>query len=651
MFDPSAPRKLTAFECTDLLSNFHSTSLLTRCHALKGLHCIALTLGRTRVAQELLPYLLDFTDDEEEVVALLSSALQHLVQDDRVADANKAYQFLPLLQQLLASEEAAIRDQSAQTMQFVIRRLSDCGVILTHIQPLIQQLVTADWFTSRIAATPVMLHTFVALLPFAQQQHNNNNSESLQQQQQRANAALAVLQQQFVQLLQDETPMVRRSGVATLAKLVEYLPTTTVDSVFMPLCESLVSDEPDTVRLQLVSVLHALCSHTYAQSRDACMTHVWPLMNALSSDASWRVRWRLADAFADISAAILHQNTDTESPITAATQPSKPADPLQAPLSGEMCTCYLKLLSDEEHEVRHVTTHHLPLIVKLCLSPSSQLIASEIIPALTPLSVDESPAVRAELSSVLMRASCFMEPSLVIGKVLPVYLALLKDSDSDVRLALISHVNTVTHLLDREIMSHSLLPAILDLSKDAQYRVRAQLCRYMPLLAQRLETELFTSKVFPICLSWLSDKVSAVRNEAADCIKLCTQRLGAEWANTAVLPSLISLCEHKVCQQRLTAIASIQRLQPCIPTLVFAQRLAPLLVQLTRDTVPNVRISSLRCCTQCCKDQQSNQGAPAISPSLRQTLIAAINACTQDDDVDVAYTAQQAILQIQSNKQ
>ena len=178
--------------------------------------------------QELLPFVTDGTDDEDEVLLALANSLGKLIP--LVGGGSHAHTLLPPLELLLTVEENSVREAASASTKLVATTLPQ-ETFLEKYVPMLGRLANKEWFTARISAAGLIADAYPRLKVLQQQEH-------------------LVM---FAELCQDDTPMVRRVAAQSLGKMVENVVQASgrssleeggmVTSILMPLYETLSSNE------------------------------------------------------------------------------------------------------------------------------------------------------------------------------------------------------------------------------------------------------------------------------------------------------------------------------------------------------------------------------------------------------------------------
>eukprot|EP00518_Triparma_eleuthera_P012737 CAMPEP_0182485556 /NCGR_PEP_ID=MMETSP1319-20130603/45486_1 /TAXON_ID=172717 /ORGANISM="Bolidomonas pacifica, Strain RCC208" /LENGTH=134 /DNA_ID=CAMNT_0024687547 /DNA_START=79 /DNA_END=480 /DNA_ORIENTATION=+ len=126
-----------------LIEELRSADLQPRLNSINQLTTVASALGVERTRQELLPYLTQSIDDQDEILVALAEQLGNLVP--HVGGGEYAFQLLVPLDALCCVEESAVRDKAVASISSIAAVMSD-EHIMEHYIPLLQQLAQKDWF-------------------------------------------------------------------------------------------------------------------------------------------------------------------------------------------------------------------------------------------------------------------------------------------------------------------------------------------------------------------------------------------------------------------------------------------------------------------------------------------------------------------------
>lgn len=294
-----------------LIDELKSDDVSLRLNAIHRISTIALALGPERARDELIPFLQDSLDDEDEVLLALAEELGSGFVE-YLGGPLYAHLLLGPLENLAAVEETCVRDKATDSITKIAEVLSEAQ-IEEHYLPLLKRLSGGDWFTSRTSAAALFSAIYAKV-------STNTQDE---------------LRKMFGALCNDDTPMVRRAAARDLGvsdadvtihgftkpsePLLTYNQTSpplaptcmqsfaknlSKESVvidIVPLYRKLSTDDQDSVRLLTVQDLISI-----AEILPHSETKIYLLVSIRQAvwDKSWRVRYMVADHFVKLASAV-----------------------------------------------------------------------------------------------------------------------------------------------------------------------------------------------------------------------------------------------------------------------------------------------------------------------------------------------------------
>jgi len=199
--------------CRDELRN---DDVSLRLNSVKRLETIALALGEERTRQELIPFLEENHDDDDEVLLAMAEELGKFVP--LVGGPGHAQVLLPTLETLASVDETVVRNKAAESLSKIGECLPKSSMEESFI-PMIQRLVGREW-TARVSATHLIACAY------------KGSAKDMR----------AELRAWFASLSKDETPMVRRASAQALPTLVTVVEPGVVEVELMPIFQSLTED-------------------------------------------------------------------------------------------------------------------------------------------------------------------------------------------------------------------------------------------------------------------------------------------------------------------------------------------------------------------------------------------------------------------------
>eukprot|EP00184_Porphyridium_aerugineum_P004704 CAMPEP_0184698726 /NCGR_PEP_ID=MMETSP0313-20130426/5232_1 /TAXON_ID=2792 /ORGANISM="Porphyridium aerugineum, Strain SAG 1380-2" /LENGTH=625 /DNA_ID=CAMNT_0027157697 /DNA_START=525 /DNA_END=2402 /DNA_ORIENTATION=+ len=594
-----------------LLDELKNEDIQLRLNATRRLKTIAQALGMERTRCELIPFLTETIDDEDEVLMALAEELGSFV--DMVGGADHAACLLQPLEILAAVEETIVRDKAVESLKtvsnYVAQNATDKGHDL-HVHqmfPLVKRLAMGDWFTSRISACSLLAVTFINL---------PSDREDLK-------FEIITL---FQNSAHDETPMVRRaasSALGALSKACAQHDVSWVEKEIIPVFQELVDDEQDSVRLLAVENAAALCSSVSEESRNEVLL---PIVRKFPNDKSWRVRYMVADKLVSLCEAL--------GPVAT---------------RDDLLPALIRLLKDGEAEVRTSAAFKVSEMTRMVMQTTSEsgkpggidLVVREILPAIRELVTDPSQHVRAAFASNVMGLAPEVGVDITVRDVVELVLILLKDEFPDVRLNVISRLDKVSFMMGIDRLANELLPAIVDLAEDRNWRVRLAIIEHIPLLAKQLGKDLFHDdmNLGDLCLNWLGDCVFSIREAAIKNLKALTEVFGVEWSLDNIVPKVVSLFNQSTNYlYRMTALHAVSVLAEVIGPEILEEHFLPLVTDhACEDPVPNIRFVAAKTLGSIAKYARPESRESKIKPALKRL------ASSAESDADVVHFAEEAL--------
>lgn len=569
-----------------LMDELRSDEVQLRLNAIHSIPTIALALGPDRARAELISFLQDSVDDEDEVLLALAEELGRNFEE-YIGGPPYAHVLLGPLENLSAVEETLVRDKAAESIAKIAGVLSPAQIEEFYI-PLLKRLSQGEWFTSRTSSAAL----FAPVYPKV--------SLSVQEE----------LRKGFGALGADDTPMVRRAAARSLGAFVKNFSKQHVLTDGLPIYRRLQVDDQDSVRLLTVEDLIVIAQQLTPQE---VKEQLLKQIRQTVSDKSWRVRYMAATHFNELAEAVGVELVREE-------------------LIGQ----YVQLLKDNEAEVRTAAAGQIPGFSKLL---DREVILARIIPCVRDLSHDTSQHVRAALANQISGLAPLLGKEATIENLLPLFLHLLKDEFPEVRLNIISKLQTVNGVIDIELLSDSLLPAILELAEDKSWRVRQAIIEYIPLLATQLGKPFFDEQLGNLCMSWLGDTVFSIREAATVNLKKLTEVFGVDWAKVAIVPKVMGMGQHPNYLYRMTTVQAIATIAPSLTLPIIQSDIIVPLLQLAADQIPNIRFNVAKALEVLATTFSST---PEGREFIKQKIVPTLEQQQNDGDADVRYFAVRA---------
>jgi serine/threonine-protein phosphatase 2A regulatory subunit A len=216
-----------------LIDELKNDDIQLRLNSIRRLPTIARALGEERTRKELIPFLSENNDDDDEVLLAMADELGGFIP--YVGGVEHAHVLLPPLETLCTVEETVVREKAVESLCSIGAQMKERDVVDWFI-PLVKRLGAGEWFTARVSACG-LFHIAYPSAP-----------ELLR----------AELRSVYNQLCHDDMPMVRRSAASNLGKFAATVEPLYLKSDIMTFFRDLTQDDQDSVRLLAVEGCAAL---------------------------------------------------------------------------------------------------------------------------------------------------------------------------------------------------------------------------------------------------------------------------------------------------------------------------------------------------------------------------------------------------------
>jgi serine/threonine-protein phosphatase 2A regulatory subunit A len=522
-----------------MIEELRSSDPEQRLSSMRGIHLIAQTLGPDRTKSELIPYLTDYIDDNDEVLRVFANALATMIPE--VGGIHHASSLLNPLETLCSLDEVTVRDEAVSSLGSIGDALfrADAAALQQEFVTLVLRLGKSELPQGRSSAC------YLIATPYPHVQV----------------ATKATLRQGFLKLCADEEIMVRRSACVALGKnLAKCLGQQCVD--FLTSFSSFCRDSSDGVRLQAVPTAVAILPLL----PDSGVAQVTSLLKTLSSDSSWRVRYMVADRLGDISKALS-----------------------QTDLQKTLIPVFKSLTQDAEPEIRASAVFNMQHLLAVPVDANSK---KDVVVNGTRLLTDQNAHVRMSLASALLKCATLVTKDLWSSSLVPACIKLLQDTDADVRLAVVSSFSSLGNTQEAKELAPKLVPVVLALTADPKWRIREVVVGQIPSVVSSLGRS--ADEMMDAIVKGLSDRVATIRAASTQSVCRLVVESGVAWARTALLPKLAPLALGEGFTSRVTFLQVIAALLPNVEVDAgFVQgALWPLMSALCADRVANVRVNA-----------------------------------------------------------
>lgn len=565
--------------------------LTVRAEAMNRMVIIVSLMTPEKARTEMLPFLQTKMDDMDQVLLCLARRIGDVVP--YVGGPAQAKFLIPLLEELLNTEETQVRSAAAQSVNRILKTLGpEHKAVTREYLELFQRLVIDDGgevFYGRVSACEIASQLHLTL--------TDSNDKQL-------------VREAFTKLSVDELSIVRRATLGHILALGTHADAEVRTVDLLGILKQLTNDEASSVKILAVELLPSYCELLYEmKEHDVISSEIQPLIKLACEDPSWKVKCAISKQYG-LFAKLLPQESQQ-----------------QLFRSG------ITLMSDDEPEVRQLIVSQIfPYCQPVGLDP----FLSALVPLLQLLYDDPVPDVRKGVAELAVDAAIACGSEGMANHLADIVLKLLADEDGLVRLRVLGKLSRVAE--DVPNLLTRVTPSIKLLYTDSNWRVRRAIAYAMPSVMGAMGPEYFQNHFLQEYLQLLKDGVSEVRVAMGETFPRMVECSTTEWFLAHVFSVVRSLVKDEYLV-RLSIIGGLREILRAHASLTDTNQseVLMLIVGFTKDTVPNVRLRAAQALSSLFAD-------PSTDVAKSQVIRTALTELQADRDKDVKYFASTAML-------
>lgn len=580
-----------------LVEEFKSEDVTDQLAAARRIPIVATCMGPDRCRSQLVPFLKSAVGEySDEILHAIGAACGSLVA--ACGGGENCACLLPLLEILCEHEETCVRNNAVESLATIGKAMPG-ALIQEHFAPMVKRLTAGDFFPSKISAAS--LHaTIYSSTP---------------------NAQRPALRKQFEALAKDEMPMVRRAAFAHLPKLAAEVEKEVLMMEISPIFNELSADVQESVRELAVENAVSMVKNL---SPDEATKLFGTFVDNVQNETSRSMRTHKAKHFVT---------------LTSAMHPVRPMrDRVQA---------FLRLMAiDAEIEVRNEASHN---VAAYCAHLDSGTLLAQVLPvfrelsSMPPAGADQelfsmNQVVRESIAEQVSSVAPILGPDATLSELLPLIKVFLQDESIEIRRKALGSMAPIIETLGPESTEQNVLPQALQMARDPMWRVRLAVVETLPVYAKNLGLELFNSSLKDIQIAALHDNTARIREAAVENLTTLSKLFGDMWTAEAMLPVIRTAAQGQGAMMHLHRIMAVQAVG-AVATSMQGQALEALVndvvVPLSRDPVAAVRIASAATLHKISKGNESTY--------VRDTLRPILVELSADTDPDVKILADLAL--------
>ena len=542
MDDLSLSDRLDQITSISLLEDLQSQETKVKINAIHNLRGISLALGCDATKKELLPYLKNCVNNEEEdeVLIELAKILSNFL--DCIGGKQNIKDLLGLFEVILSIDEPTIRKEAINSLKETIKQLGSIKYIEKDLMEIINKFYIVDDVNQKLSALNLIILIYKDL--------NENNKK--------------IVLDYLDNFAINDNISIKKELLNEITKITLFL---SIDYI-KKFINIMLKDKNDTVKIDLINVIISIKEHKDLLS---IMDFIYELIPKLSEDQNWRVRLTVINNLTEL---LKFPNINYQ-------------------FKQIIINIFIKLLEDEEAEIRNACCLKLEELTKLL---KNEINFDKILKNLEKFEKDPKNFVKITLSENIFKICPLIDKRQINEYIFPIFSKLINDENLDIRINLINNISQLSKIIDVNTILEKIIPSIIEISGNNSWRMRNKIINIIPVLATNLfNQQIFMKDILPICLNYLTDHVFAIRE--AGC-KLITN-IYKDVKNTELENKLVAkLNEMSNSSNYLIRNTCgifiknfIEKINDKIYFDFFEKKLIQIVYKLTNDKISNVRIT------------------------------------------------------------
>ena len=466
MDDLNFSDKLDQITSISLLEDLQSQETKIKINAIHNLRGISLALGCEATKKELLPYLKNCVNNEEEdeVLIELAKVLSNFL--DCIGGKENIKDLLGLFEVILTIDEPTIRKEAINSLKETIQQIGNIKYIEKDIMDIINKFYIVDDVNQKLSALNLIIVVYKDL--------NENNKK--------------IVLEYLDNFSISDNISIKKELLSEITKITLLL---SIDYI-KKFINIMMKDKNDTVKIDLLNIIISIKNHKELVSM---MDFIYELIPKLSEDQNWRVRLTVIDNITEI----LNFNN------------------INYQFKQTVINIYLKLIEDPEAEIRNGCCLKLEEITKLL---KNEVNFEKILKNMEKLGKDQKNFVKNSLAENIFKICHLIDKEQITEYIFPLFNTLINDENLDIRINLINNLCQLSDIFEPTTILDKIIPSIVEISSNKSWRIRTKIINIIQIIATKLYIQnTFIHYILNICLNFLTDHVYAIRE--AGCKLLC----------------------------------------------------------------------------------------------------------------------------------
>ena len=538
----SLSSQLDQITSISLLEDLQSQDNKTKINAIHNLTNISLALGCEATRKELLPYLKNCINNEEEdeILIELAKILSNFLTC--IGGIKYINELLNIFEVILSIDEPGIRKEAINSLKNILNQIGNIKDIEKELMNLINKFYSSDDVNQKLSALNIIILVYQSLEESNQKivinfLENFSNSNNLS---------------------------IRKELISELIKITKYL---NID-IIKKFIETLIKDENENIKVDIINLIISLKEH---KDLLQIFDYIYDLIQKLSEDLNFKVRLSLINNLPEI---------------------------LQFPkitynFKQLVLNIYIKFLEDNEDQIRNACCLNLEEITKLLIN---EINFNKLLQNLNKLTKDQKTFVRNSLAENIFKICPLLNKKQLNEIIFPMFNDLINDENFDIRINLVNNIINLSKNSDLNNISNfitdKIIPSIIEISQNKSWRIRHKIINIIPNFVNQKN---FMKDIFPICLNYLTDHVFDIRNEGSKLLcNIYKDMNNSEFENKLIekLNSMSNLTNYLIRNTCVIFIKYfIEKINEKIYFDFFQKKLIFLVYKLSDDKISNVRMN------------------------------------------------------------
>lgn len=515
------------------LQNLKSEEVKKRIEAVKHLNLIARSFGVAKTIEELIPFIKEFEDEDEEVLLELGEQL-YLLGKFVSSSKEALIKLISFFYILLSYEDLSVLNTGMVNLKKLIREFVGNSDVLFS---LVKKLCSLGFPKALIGASRI----YCELTEYIPQKY------------------LSQFKKILAECVKCSTAIVRKEIAITLRYI--FVDGNPLENIALNGLQILLDDKLDTVK---VHALESLMANEH--SVDFFMKNVYPLVVKSTEFKNWRIRFVIAKSLPKLLMSSSEQAKE------------------------KFVGIYLALLDDKEFEV---TEQALINLKNSCDSIGADMLIDRFMSVLTKIAKEGEPELKVALASSILYLAPIFDRSNAMNKIKEILTILLEDNNSSINVQLLKNHQPLGDVISTSNLINLLNPVMRQLLIDQDWKIREKNVEAYEIYLVKLGKNYCSSEgIMEDLKSTLRDRIFIIRQKIILMIARLCKNFGQEWTEKYATKVFSSFAKNNNYLLRMNFLFGLSKIFTLLDDAVLLQELKTAYT-LVNDKVPNIRYNLL----------------------------------------------------------